>query len=197
MRNAVVDKSRGSSARRATLALRSVLPVSAEMAVLSEHDGVGEVKVAGRHLRVGWAGEGWTADVRRLLEGDSGLDVVAARRLSPGARATLDEALVGWVDELGNAEIAIGTMVISRTGRLEVTPVRPPRWTPGFVSVAEAILCGVGATVAATAHATGLSTGTCTNALRTLTDLRLLETDAERGRAAGRRAADRDTLLKA
>ena len=47
MRNAVVDKSRGSSARRATAALRSVLPVSAEMAVLSEHDGVGEVEVAG------------------------------------------------------------------------------------------------------------------------------------------------------
>lgn len=98
---------------------------------------------------------------------------------------------------MGNAAISIGNLVVSRTGRPEVAPVRPPRWTPGFVAVAESILCGIEATVSATAAATGLSTGTCTNALRTLADLGLLEADAERGRRAGRRVVDNDALLKA
>lgn len=180
---------------RAVGALRSVLPVATEVTVLSDRDGIGEVKVAGRRLHVGWAGEGWTADVRPFIESGSRVDVVAARRLSPGAIAALDGAGVGWVDELGNAEISIGNMVVSRTGRPALTPSRPPRWTPAFVSVAEALLCGIDATVSATAAATGLSTGTCTNALRTLTDLGLLETDALRGRGAGRRIVDRDALL--
>jgi len=177
--------------------LRAVLPASTQMEVVTARGAISEVKLAGRRLRVGWAGEGWTADVGLFVESGSGVDVVAARRLSPGARETLDEARVGWVDELGNAEISAGAVVISRTGRPEPTPARPPRWTPGFVSVAEAILCGIAATVAETAEATGLSTGTCTNALRMLTDLGFLETDAERGRGAGRRVVDSDALLAA
>lgn len=182
---------------RALQALRAVLPASTEMVVLADRNQISEVKVSGRRLRIGWAGEGWNADVRRFVEADSGVDVVAARRLSPGARSALDGVGIGWVDELGNAEISIGNLVVSRTGRPEVTPVRPPNWTPGFVSVAEAILCRVPATVAETARATGLSTGTCTNALRTLTDLGLLETDAQRGRGSGRRVVDPDALLGA
>lgn len=197
MRYQDVERSSRTPAVRAVEALRAVLPVSTEMSVFEGRDGIGEVRLAGRRLRVGWAGEGWNADVRPFAEGDAGVSVVAARQLSPGARETLDSARIGWVDESGNAEISIRTLVISRNGRPKVTPVRPPRWTPGFVSVAEAILCGIGATVSETAHATGLSTGTCTNALRTLTDLGLLETDAERGRGAGRRVVDSDALLAA
>ena len=193
----MVGRAREVAGVRAVEALRAVLPVSTEMAVLAGRDGIAEVKVAGRRLRVGWAKEGWTADVRPLVESDPGVDVVAARRMSPGARAALDGAGIGWVDELGNAEISIGNLVVSRTGRPEVAPVRPPGWTPGFVSVAEAILCGINATVSATTAATGLSTGTCTNALRTLTDFGLLETDAQRGRGAGRRVIDSDALLAA
>lgn len=182
---------------RAVEALRAVLPVSTEMLSVAERGAVAEVRVAARPVHLGWAGEGWTGDVRTLVENSPLVDVVAARRVSPGARKLLDDAGIGWVDELGNAEISIGTLVISRMGRAESTPVRPQRWTPGFVSVAEAILCGIDATVAATANATGLSTGTCTNALRMLTDVGLLETDAERGRGAGRRVVDRDVLLAA
>jgi len=182
---------------RGVEALRAVLPVSTEIVVLANGGGLAEVKVAGRSLRVGWAGEGWTADVRPFLDGGSRVDVVAARRLSSGALALLEEAQLGWVDELGNAEISIGTLVVSRTGRSEVTPVRPPRWTPGFLSVAEAILCGIDSTVSATTAATGLSTGTCTNALRALTDLGLLEAGAQRGRGSGRHVIDSDALLNA
>lgn len=197
MRYQDVERSSRSRAVRAMEALRAVLPASTEMSVFEGRDGIGEVRLAGRRLRVGWAGEGWTADVRPLVESDPGVDVVAARRLSPGARGVLDGGGVGWVDELGNAEISIGTLVISRTGRPEMAQVRPPRWTPGFVSVAEAILCGVGATVSETARATGLSTGTCTNALRTMTELGLLDSDAPRGSGAGRRVVDNDALLAA
>lgn len=187
---------RGASTR-AVEAFRAVTPSATETQFVADRGGIVEVKVAGHRLRLGWAGEGWTGDVRPLLQSPTSVDVVAARRLSPGARAVLDDAGIGWVDELGNAEISIGSLVISRTGRLEVTPVRPPRWTPAFVSVAEAILCGIEATVSATAVATGLSTGTCTNALRTLTDLGLLETDMRRGRGSGRRVIDDEALLSA
>ena len=38
-----------------------------------------------------------------------------------------------------------------------------------MIAVAEALLCGTKATVSATVDATGLSTGSCTNALRTRT----------------------------
>ncbi|MEI2638994.1 MAG: hypothetical protein V9F03_08390 [Microthrixaceae bacterium] len=196
MTYSVADTGRGAPPLRAVGALRSVLPVTTEMSVLSDRDGIREVEVAGRRIHVGWAGEGWTADVRPFTESDSRVDVVAARRLSPGAIAALNGAGVGWVDELGNAEISIGnTGGLPHRPSEPLTPSRPPRWTPAFVSVAEAVLCGTDATVSATAAATGLSTGTCTNALRTLTDLGLLEADARRGRGAGRRIVDRDALL--
>ena len=66
-----------------------------------------------------------------------------------------------------------------------------------MVAVAEVLLCGVKGTVAATEAATGLSSGSCTNALRTLTDLGLLEAKAGRGRGSGRHLADPEGLLSA
>ena len=182
---------------RAIDALRAVLPGTVELSEVAMGPGGAEVMLAGGKLCVAWAGEGWVGDVRPFARGTSTVDVVAARRMSPGARAALDEAGVGWVDELGNAEISTGSLVVSRTGRAESTPVAPARWTPAFVSVAEAILSGATPTVAATVAATGLSTGTCTNALKLLTDLELLESNAERGRTSGRCVADRDVLLHA
>ncbi len=180
---------------RAVDALRAVLPASTEVRVTGDDGAELGVRVAGRRLRVAWAGEGWTGDVRAVLSRRARVDVVAARRLSPGARHLLNEAGVGWVDELGNAEISIGSLVVSRTGSPDVPVAAPLRWTPGFVSVAEAVLCGIEPTVAATTAATGLSTGTCTNALRTLTDLGFLTAGAARGRSAGRRIVDRSALL--
>ena len=66
-----------------------------------------------------------------------------------------------------------------------------------MVAVAEALLCGAKGTVAATEAATGLSTGSCTNALRTLTDLGLLEAKSLRGRGSARQLADPEGLLSA
>lgn len=68
---------------------------------------------------------------------------------------------------------------------------------PAVLAVAEALLCGTRATVGAVERATGLSTGSCTTALRVLTDLGLLAADARRGRESARRVVDADELLDA
>lgn len=76
-------------------------------------------------------------------------------------------------------------------------PSPPPRLNDGVLAVAEALLGGSPATLAATVEATGLSTGTCARALRTLADLGLLAADAPRGPKAGSRVTDPQALLYA
>lgn len=55
-----------------------------------------------------------------------------------------------------------------------------------MLAVTEALICGTKPTVSATHYATGLSTGSCTKALRFLTVEGLLTADAERGRNSAR-----------
>jgi hypothetical protein len=187
-----------SGAGRAETALRAVLPVSIHLVVLPSHRSMTSVKVAGRRLRLAWGGEGWLRDIEAVVaDSKERPDIVAARRMSPGARMVLDAAGIGWVDELGNAEIAIGSILVSRTGPVDSPLLRDPRWTPSVVAVTEALLLETPATVSETQQATQLSTGSCTNALRTLTDLGLLRSSASRGRGSARRVSDPDALLKA
>lgn len=178
---------------RAERAFLDVLPPAVHRFVVAEPSA--PFVVAGHELRVAWVGEGRLSDVKRLLSSVPLPDVVAGRQLSPGAREALTRAGVAWVDETGAAEIALESIVVSREGRSPPAPARPPRWAPSTLAVAEALLCGVEATVASTRDATDLSTGSCANALRALTEFDLLEADAERGRAAGRRVRDPDALL--
>lgn len=124
-------------------------------------------------------------------------DVFIAHEMSPGARAMLSERGIGWIDESGASEIAIGTIVVSRTGHRVTVVKKHDRWTPTMLAVAEALLCRTPATVASVQRATGFSTGSCTNALRALTELRLLEASASRGRASARRVASVPDLLEA
>lgn len=182
---------------RAEGALRAVLPSMAKVKMRS--DGAYLVcTVNGRPLRVAWGGEGWTKDVRPLVASRLDRpDVVVVRRMSPGAREVLEQAHVGWADEAGAAEIAVGTVVVSRTGRPEPPTGRPARWTPGVLAVAEALLCGVRPTVKATGEATGLSTGSCTHALQVLGDMDLVEANTARGPRSGRTVSDRRALLTA
>jgi hypothetical protein len=65
------------------------------------------------------------------------------------------------------------------------------------MAVAEALLCGVKATVSDTQSATGLSAGSCTNALRFLSDQGFLAAGAKRGRGSGRHIKDENELLTA
>lgn len=193
MAHTLVDRA---GARRVEKALRAILPLGADVRVARVAGPVAELKVNGRRLRARWAGEGWLRQIRGLLADETGKpDVVVARRMSPGAREALAAAQIGWADESGAAEIALGNLIVSRSGRPDPPVKKPARWTPAVLAVAEALLCGVNATVAATEAATGLSTGSCTNALRVLTDLGLLVADTLRGRGSARRIADADQLL--
>lgn len=181
--------------RRARTAVRAVLPSATEVQTLTG-DETADLVIQGRPLRLYWAGEGWLRQIRSVLKDTRRHpDIVAARRMSPGAREALSKAGIGWVDETGAAEIAIGSIVVSRTGKSGKPEPRPPRWTPSMLAVTEALICGTNPTVAAVESATGLSTGSCATALRTLTELELLTADAKRGPTSARRIADEDALL--
>jgi hypothetical protein len=177
---------------RAYQALVHVLPPS----VIVQQDGE-RVVVNGVRLRLSWIGEGWLADARRMLGREvEEAQVAVARRMSPGAREALRAASVGWVDETGAVEITTDGIVVSKSGRPQDRTQRIRDWTPSVLAVAEALLCGTNATVASTSEVTGLSSGSCTNALRFLEERGLLASDASRGRYSARRIADGDRFLE-
>lgn len=189
--------SKSNIARRVEAAVRAVLPRSARIRV-HRHDSVVDLVVNGVPIEATWITEGGLRQVRGLLTRRRACpDIVVARRLSPGAREALSAAGVGWVDETGAAEIVLKSLIISRSGHPDVSPARPPRWTPAVLAVAEALLYGTNATVAAAQEATGLSTGSCTYALGVLTELELLSSEARRGRGSARRITNPDELLDA
>ncbi|MGE0878668.1 MAG: hypothetical protein AB7L13_07255 [Acidimicrobiia bacterium] len=179
---------------RAETALLSVLPRAAR--ARRTVDGVG---VGGQLLDVEWVGEGQLGDVAPLLAARRPKRnlVVVARRLSPGARAALSDAGIAWVDETGAAEIAIDTIVVSRTGVVDKPVPKPAGWAPAVLAVAEAALVGVKPTASAMQEATGLSVGSCVNGLKVLTEFGLLEASATRGRHSARRVTDPDRFLSA
>lgn len=182
-------------AARAEAAVKAVLPASVR--VDRSTPNAADLLINGIAVEVKWAGEGWLKQVRPLIARSHPNLIVAARRMSPGARDLLRNEHIGWVDESGAAEVAIGSLVVSRSGQPDLAEPTPTRWSPAVVGVAEAILSGTKPTVWECEQATGLSTGTCTSALKLLTDLDLLTADAARGRDAGRRITDFDQLLEA
>lgn len=184
--------------RRIVEALRAVLPLSVAVEHQLTREDTATVLVGSRKLRVAWAAEGGLRQVRPYLKSDDPPNIVAARVMSVGARAALSKAGVGWLDQTGAAEIAIGTIIVSRSGtRIATAPKREARWTPAVLAVAEALLGGVSATVSATEQATGLSTGACINALRALAEMDLLTSSQARGRGSARRIVDVDAFLEA
>lgn len=186
------------TAARILSAFRAVFPAAAEprLAAGATEPQVAVIIAAGHRIRAQWLPSGIPSEVRALASQKVQPDVVVARRMSPGAREALAQLRIGWVDELGAAEIMFGTLVISRAGRPPAASGKASdRWTPAVLGVAEALLCGVQPTVSATHQATGLSGGACGNALRLFTDRGLLVADANRGRGSGRRIHDKRQLL--
>lgn len=179
-------------------AVRAVLPPPTPVELASSIDGIAVIDIGDARLRVAWAGEGWLGDVAELLaRSRHEIDLVAARRMSPGARAAVAEAHLGWVDESGAAEIALPGLVVSQSGRRESKAEPTSRWTPSVIGTAETLLLGTRPTVVEVKHATGLSTGAAARALATLARLGLLTADAARGRASARTVADTRGLLTA
>lgn len=183
--------------RRVVDALRAVLPPMIDVRVQATRDGMARLAFGARKVRAVWVGEGGLRHVQPLLTMSPKPNIAVARVMSPGARAVLSSAGIGWADETGAAEIALGSIIVSRTGRMAPAGKRVARWTPAVIAVAEALLCGTKATVAATRRATGLSTGSCVNALRMLRELKLLTSAQARGRESSRKVVDSDALLDA
>ena len=185
------DRSRGERA------VRAVLPAAAEI-TMHRADREADLVVNGQPVEVKWIGEGNLAAVRSAMGCQPGRNVIlVGRQMSPGARAALSQAGVSWADETGAAEIAIGTILVSRSGMAQKKPQRMKRWTPAVLAVAEALLCRIEGTQAAMQAATGLSAGSCANALRFLQDHELVISTAKRGPASARRVSDPRPLLAA
>ena len=186
-----------SSLNRGERVVRAVLPAVARIAV-PRADQKADLVVNGQPVEVKWIGVGNLADVRSALKKKSKRNVIlVGRQMSPGARAALSEAGVSWADETGAAEIAIGTILVSRSGVPEEKPQGINHWTPAVIAVTEALLCGVRGTQATMQDVTGLSAGSCANALRFLTDKELVTSAAKRGPASARRVSDPRGLLEA
>lgn len=182
--------------RRAETAVAAVLPPSIRIRRRRQNGHSIDLEVNGDPLRVMWLGEGGLRQARELIDRQKDRpDVAAARRMSLAARELLSAARIGWVDETGAAEIARGSLIISKDGRVPESLRRPPHWTPAVLAIAEALLCGGRGTVGDMQEVTALSAGSATNALRTLTDLGLLHADVRRGPNSARRIADPDRLL--
>ena len=189
---------RSNIAHRAESAVAAVLPPSVRILIRCADRRSVDLEVNGEPLQITWLGEGGLRQARELIDSwQDRPDVVVARHMSLGAREALSAAGVGWVDETGAAEIARGSLIVSRSGRPPVPTRKTPHWTPAVLAVAEALLCGGRATVGSVQEITTLSAGSATNALRTLTDLGLLSSAARRGPNAARQVSDPDRLLDA
>jgi len=187
-------------------ALRSVLPRSLRVEVETLDPAVPTVTVhvrakkAEHRFVAGWALEGWPADVERLLRLAPAVDVVAARAMSVGARESLAERGIGWIDETGGAQLALptGLVVIRDSAGQPPAPVQlahAARWARSTVAVAEAILSGTEPRVGPVEKATGLSRGATANALAQLENEGLLKRTIARGPGSSRHVADSSGLL--
>lgn len=184
-------------------ALRSVLPrgLPVEAEPLDQAGPTFTVHIragkAEHRFVVGWALEGWPADVERLLKLAPSVDVVAARSMSVGARESLAERGIGWIDETGGAQLSLpsGLVVVRDTASQPRAPGRAPRWARSTVAVAEAILSGTEPRVESVQLATGLSRGATANALAQLEQDRLLKRATARGPGSARQVADGSGLL--
>jgi hypothetical protein len=189
----------GSGTTRAARALRAVLPSRTSV---DERPGATDrdviVTVAGQDVLLRWLPVGWPRQVAAALAQLPEPDVLAAPRLSPGARKRAGDAGVGWVDESGAAEIDRPNLAVSKTGdpagRLDANL----GWRPATLAVCEVLLAGTAsATVSSAVEATGLAMSTVATALKFLERDGYLSSDIARGRAAGRRIADHGALLDA
>lgn len=156
------------------------------------------VTVAGIDLRVRWLPTGWPRQVAEALQNRPRPDILAAPKMSPGARKAAADAQVGWVDESGDAEIAVPGKLAVKVQQPHLLHKTRLDWRRATLAVCEAILSDRALpTVSSVADATGLSTGSVVTALKFLEDERHLAKAAARGPKAARRVVDRDLLVDA
>lgn len=149
-------------------------------------------------MRTGWAGEGWPADVNRLLQVAPDLDAVAAHVASVGARELLDDRGISWFDESGAANVVLPSgLILQREGRPRPasSATTQAAWSNTTIAVAEAVLTKVPPRVNAIQSATELSRGAVAKALGQLERDGVLQRQVQRGPDSGRRLTSPDRLL--
>lgn len=183
---------------RVEAAIRAVLPRTVQLQASTRDSGI-DLLVNGIAVRTAWLGEGGLRQAREVLaiKKRHRPNVIVARRVSPGAREALSMAGIGWVDETGAAEIALGSIIVAKSGHPAPVREKPARWTPSVLALAEALLCNRNATVSAMQNATCLSSGSCAQGLKTLSRLGLLTSTVARGRSSSRQVTDVNQLLEA
>jgi hypothetical protein len=180
---------------RALRAFEAALPSGVHIEVTERRDTDTVVAVAGQRLRLRWLPVGWPRQVEEALQRRPRPDVIAAPMLSPGARHLASQRRVGWLDESGSAEIAAGSLLISRTGTPPVPLGARLGWRPATLAACEALLTGCPATVSAVVGETGLAASTAAESLKFLEGEGLLSTDAPRGRLSRRYISDENALI--
>lgn len=182
---------------RALAALEAVLPRGTRVEVAHQPDQDFLVSMGERSLRLRWLPVGWPRQVGEALRRRPRPDIIAAPRLSPGARELAAWEDVGWLDESGAAEIHAEALLISRSGDPKKPLDAKLGWRPATLAVCEVLLSGCPATVSAVANETGLAASTVAESLKFLERDGLLDAVAERGRQSGRHLADVNGLLDA
>lgn len=150
------------------------------------------------HFRAGWAGDGWPADIDKLLVAAPKTEVVFGRHLSEGSLVKLTDRRIGWVDEVGQANVNLPSgLVIVREPRLPGgNPPEGNRWTQTMLCAAEAILAGIPPTVEAVEAATGMSRGAAAKAMARFEQRgRLTRPGPKRGRGGARQITDLDAFI--
>ena len=156
------------------------------------------VRVAKELLRIRWLERGSAIVLQTRLHNGPRPDLLMAAHMSSAAQLAATEAGVGWLDETGAAQFAVGTVVVSRISvPVPATNEQVERWTGAKLGITEALLTGVPGTVRALVTATGASPSTAGLALNSLTHTGLLTSQAVRGRNSGRTIADPSRLLEA
>ena len=107
-----------------------MLPPSAAFIVLPSRGPAHAIKVADSVL-CGVTRVVWRRDIEFVIrESSERPDIVAARTRVSRSALALDAAGIGWVDKLGDVEIAIGSILVSRTCSVESPSPRNPQSTP-------------------------------------------------------------------
>lgn len=156
------------------------------------------VSLLKQRLRIRWLERGSASQLNARLKDEPRPDLLMAAHMSTAAQLAATDVGIGWLDETGAAEFALGSVVVSRTS-VAVPQIAPrvQRWTAATLGIAEALIIGVPATVQAVREATGSSPSTISLALNFLTHEGLLISFAARGRNSGRVIADPNRLLEA
>lgn len=182
---------------RALKAFEAILPSGVHVTVDDQRNRDVLIEAAGQQFRLRWLPVGWPRQVDEALRRRPRPDIIAAPRLSPGAREIARRRQVGWLDESGAAEIHKGALLISRTGN-PATPLNAKLgWRPATLAVCEVLLTGCPATVSAVASKTGLAVSTAAESLKFLGHDGLLSTSAARGPQSRRHVNDTEVLLDA